>query len=65
MITYVNEDEKKKALDEELKEIAQIMIGNINRHLEEKERKALENEHAQDSSPKDARSSSDTSAKES
>ena len=58
-------DEKRLAREKEAEEIAQIMIGNINRHLEEKERKALENEHAQDSSPKDARSSSDTSAKES
>lgn len=65
MITSVNKDEKRLAAQKETELIAQIMIDNINRHLEEKEQKARGKEHAQDSSPKDGKSSSNTSAKES
>lgn len=64
-ITSVNKDEKRLALEKKADLIGQIMIDNINRHLEEKEQKAREKELGQDSSPKDGKSSSDTSAKES
>lgn len=65
MIISVNMDEKRLVRKKKSELIARMMIDNINRHLEEKEQKARGKEPAQDSSPKDGKSSNDTSAKES
>lgn len=63
MTISVNMDEKRLLRKKNSELIARMMIDNINRHLEEKEQKARGKEPAQDSSPKDGKSSSDTSAK--
>jgi hypothetical protein len=64
MITLVKADEEKLALEKEADEIVQIMIDNINRHLEEKEQKEGEKRLTQDSLPKDGKSSNNTSGTE-
>ena len=65
MIISVKMDEKRLALEKKMDLIGQMMIDNINRHLEDKEQKARETELAQGSSPKEEKSSSDTIGKES
>lgn len=65
MIISMEKDAKKVILEKKMDQIAQAMIDNINRHLEEKELKAREKEQGRDSSPKEGKYSSATSAKES